>query len=99
MDQILRRLGLNPAFRYEKYRTEYSRRGSSGTITVDETPIGDYIELEGAPKWIDATARKLGYSPSDYITSSYGALYLEHCHERGVQPSNMVFKRPKRGGR
>jgi len=27
---------------------------------LDETPIGNFCEIEGAPRWIDATAKKLG---------------------------------------
>lgn len=92
MEEILARLGLRPVFRYEKYRTEYSRRGSGGIITVDETPIGDYLEIEGEPQWIDATASELDYSRSEYITKSYGGLYLEYCREHGMEPSHMVFE-------
>jgi len=94
MQEILARLGLRPVFRYEKYRTEYSRRGRPGIITIDETPLGDYLEIEGAPQWIDATAGQLGYSRSEYITKSYGALYFEYCAEHGIQPSDMVFVSP-----
>jgi len=92
MQEIFSRLRLEPAFKYEKYRTEYKRPGSSGIVTADETPIGDFLELEGAPDWIDSTARKLGYSPSEYIVKSYGALYFEYCHEHGIEPSHMVFE-------
>jgi adenylate cyclase class 2 len=92
MEEIFARLGMRPSFRYEKYRTEYSRQGSQGIITVDETPIGNYLEIEGAPRWIDTTAKELGYSRSEYITKSYGALYREYCSEHGVEPSDMVFE-------
>jgi adenylate cyclase, class 2 len=89
---IFERLGFRPVFRYEKYRTEYRRRGSSGVATLDETPIGVYLELEGAPRWIDRTARELGFTPQHYITASYGRLYLDWCSEHGAKPSNMVFR-------
>jgi adenylate cyclase, class 2 len=92
MEEIFARLGLQTVFRYEKYRTEYSRRGAKGIITVDETPIGVYLEIEGEPRWIDASARELGYSRSEYIIKSYGALYREYCGERGIEPSDMVFE-------
>jgi adenylate cyclase class 2 len=58
---------------------------------LDQTPIGDFLELEGSPAWIDRTACALGYSPDDYITASYGALYLARCQARGVEPGHMVF--------
>lgn len=92
MEEIFARLGLRPAFRYEKYRTEYSHRGSPGIITVDETPIGDYLEIEGPPQWIDVTAGELGYPRSEYITKSYGALYREYCSEHDIESSDMVFE-------
>jgi len=92
MEQILLRLGFKPGFRYEKYRTEYSRPSEPGVVTFDETPIGNFIEIEGPTEWIDSTARELAYSPSEYITKSYAALYLDYCRERRITPSNMVFE-------
>jgi adenylate cyclase class 2 len=89
--QVFSRLGYEPVFRYEKYRTEYERPRAHGIATIDTTPIGVYMELEGLPDWIDRTAAELGFDESDYITASYGRLYLQWCEERGVTPSNMVF--------
>jgi adenylate cyclase class 2 len=93
---IFDRLAYHPAFRYEKFRTEFRQRGPSGiatggVATVDETPIGVYLELEGSPAWIDRTARKLGFAEKDYITASYARLYMEWCEARGVEPGNMLF--------
>ena len=88
---VFERLGLKPYFRYEKYRTEYRRAREPGHVTVDETPIGVHLELEGPPAWIDRTARRLGFGREDYITASYGALYLQACAARGLPPGDMVF--------
>ncbi|MEX2261682.1 MAG: class IV adenylate cyclase [Bryobacteraceae bacterium] len=90
-ERILRRLGFHPVFRYEKYRTEYAKPGEHGMILVDETPIGAFLELEGGPRWIDRTARALGFSEADYITKSYGGLYQEWCERNGVPRGHMVF--------
>ena len=90
IERVLQELELAPMFRYEKYRTEYTR-GSGGVVMLDETPIGTFLEIEGAPGWIDETAREMGFSEADYITLSYGALYAEHCRSRGITPSHMVF--------
>jgi len=87
--ELLMRLGYVVVFRYEKYRAEFAR--DSGLAVVDETPVGVYIELEGEPEWIDARAASLGFTPRDYITASYGALYFDWCAERGVEPSHMEF--------
>jgi adenylate cyclase, class 2 len=91
---IFNRIGFERVFRYEKYRTEFQRE-KTGTVTLDETPIGTYLELEGPPAWIDRTACLLGFHESDYILESYGKLYLNWCERQGCQPGDMVFR--KRG--
>jgi adenylate cyclase class 2 len=88
---ILSRLGYLPVFRYEKFRTEFQRRGSKGTATLDETPIGTYLELEGDPEWIDRMARTLGYEEKDYITASYARLFFEWRQRTGATLDNMLF--------
>jgi adenylate cyclase class 2 len=97
-EEILECLGLSPAFRYEKFRTVYSlhsRRAQSGKglLVCDETPIGNYLELEGPRKWIDEVARRLGFATRDYITASYASLYRQRCLARGEEPCDMVFSR------
>jgi adenylate cyclase, class 2 len=92
MIAILGRLGFQPIFRYEKRRTEYRRDAGGGVATLDETPIGVYLELEGDPEWIDSTAALLGFDEGDYIKASYGSLYLEWCGRRAIQPTHMVFE-------
>ncbi|MCX6609735.1 MAG: class IV adenylate cyclase [Acidobacteria bacterium] len=88
---FLMRLGYLPGFVYEKYRTEYAEIGSSGVVTLDETPIGIYAELEGEEKWIDFTAKTLGIADTEYLTASYGALYLKWCEREGIDPGHMRF--------
>lgn len=88
---ILEHLGLRAVFRYEKYRTEYRRPETAGLATLDETPIGNFLELEGPPRWIDATARELGFAGADYITASYGRLFFEWAASQPEPPSDMVF--------
>jgi adenylate cyclase class 2 len=58
-------LGLAAAFRYEKWRAEWS--DGQGHCVVDETPIGNYAELEGSAEWIDRAAALLGIAPAQYI--------------------------------
>jgi adenylate cyclase class 2 len=103
---IFNRIGLRPVFRYQKYRVLYAgparqapkkRRERAGEVSLDETPVGNFLELEGARSWIDRVARELGFSRADYLTDSYGALYLEDCRRRGVPPGDMVFARSRSG--
>jgi len=88
---VFEALGYREAFRYEKYRTEFSRDGEDGIATLDETPIGVYLELEGPARWIDRTAKALGFSRDSYITASYGRLYFAWCKASGVEPAGMTF--------
>jgi len=78
MAAILEAVGLRPCFRYEKYRSTYSMAVAKGLkVELDETPVGIFVELEGETEAIDRAAALLGYGPSDYITKSYGLLWLE----------------------
>jgi len=76
--RVFEGMGLRPWFRYEKYRSTYRLPGFSGLVVeLDETPIGDFLELEGGCAAIDRCATLLGFRPADYIVKSYGALFLE----------------------
>jgi adenylate cyclase, class 2 len=92
MKAIVERLGYRPVFRYEKYRTEFHQPRRAGVATLDETPIGVFLELEGTPHWIDRTARRLGFQESDYITDSYGRIYLDWCAAKGRKPGDFTFE-------
>ena len=74
MDIILRALGFAPSFRYEKFRAEWS--DGTGHVVVDETPIGNFGEIEGPARWIDQTARHLRVPKDSYITETYAALFF-----------------------
>jgi adenylate cyclase class 2 len=91
MTSIMERLGYHRVFRYEKYRTEFRRPRRAGIAMLDETPLGVYLELEGTPHWIDLSARRLGFQESDYITASYGRVYLDWCAATGCKPGDMTF--------
>ena len=90
MDLIIRRLGYLPSFRYEKFRAQWT--DGKGQIVVDETPIGNFCEIEGAPRWIDATAKRLGLNPADYITQNYAGLFLDWKNEAGSAAEEMTFR-------
>ncbi len=86
---ILLKLGMRPLFRYQKYRTVYDLAGL--IVTIDETPIGTYFELEGPKPLIDDAATRLGYKASDYIVKSYFALHQEYLKARGLPLKDMLF--------
>lgn len=74
MEKILLAAGFQAVFIYEKFREVFM--AFETRIMVDETPIGNFLEIEGDPKRIDAVTASLGFSPADYITDSYYRLFL-----------------------
>lgn len=90
---VFQGLGFGTSLRYEKYRTEFVRGDEPGHVTLDETPIGVFLELEGPSRWIDSTAKDLGFSRDDYIGLSYSRLFEKWCREHGVVSNNMSFEK------
>lgn len=90
MELILRALGYAPSFRYEKFRAEWT--DGKGHVVVDETPIGNFGEIEGPSRWIDATAKTLGISPDQYITQTYAGLFFEWKQQTGSRAQEMTFQ-------
>ena len=90
--KIFERLGYSLKFRYQKYRAIYSIEQKQIHICIDESPIGNFFELEGPAEEIHEIAAKLGYSREEYLTESYGGLYYRWCKERGIEVSHMVFE-------
>ncbi len=88
---VLSRLEYSARFKYEKYRTKFQKSGEPGVITIDETPIGVFMELEGPANWIDETAGILGFSEQEYLTQSYAAIYQEYRRSHEGAPENMTF--------
>jgi adenylate cyclase, class 2 len=86
----LEELGFHGGFRYEKYRTSFRLGGLH--LDLDETPIGIFLELEGAPAAIRRTARALGFAPKDHLRATYWDLYVADCRRLKRIPRNMVFK-------
>jgi adenylate cyclase class 2 len=88
--EVFQSLGLVPAFLYEKWRSEWS--DGEGHCVVDETPIGNFAELEGEAAWIDKVAARLGVSHSEYMTLSYGRLFEQWREEHHSAAEHMTFQ-------
>ncbi len=73
--KIIKSLGLVPKFQYDKFRTVFRKKKLN--ICLDETPVGDFIELEGEQNHIVKFASSLGFSRSDFIKKNYIDLYTE----------------------
>lgn len=95
--EIFRSLGLVEAFCYEKWRSEWS--DGEGHCVVDETPIGNFAELEGTPEWIDRVAARVGVKPSEYMTLSYGRLFDQWRAEHKSAAQHLTFEAIAQGAR
>ena len=91
---IFERLGYEKWFRYQKYRTVYLATLPSNAwlhVMFDETPIGNFIELEGAEEAIVEAVNLLGISRESYVLESYLALQAAECERQGKPFADMVF--------
>jgi adenylate cyclase class 2 len=93
---ILQALGFHPVFRYEKFRSEWGDK--HGHVVLDRTPIGDYGEIEGPARWIDALARTLQIETKDYITDSYMELFNHWKKRNRSRATEMTFSALARRG-
>jgi predicted adenylyl cyclase CyaB len=73
--KILKALDLHPSFTYRKHRTVL-RKGRL-VICLDETSVGDFLELEGKRHEIVRFARSLGFARADFIRKDYVQLMEE----------------------
>ena len=93
--EIFTQLGYRPSFIYEKYRTQYSIydpiTNTTPHLVLDETPIGNYAELEGPTGWIDRTLTQLNIDPANCLTDSYGKLFLDWKQRTGSLAEHLTF--------
>ena len=86
---LLKRLGLQVSFRYQKYRQEFKQAGV--VLAVDETPVGTFVEIEGDELSIARIASAMGRDQSDYVLDSYRDIFLNERKARGLNATDMVF--------
>jgi adenylate cyclase class 2 len=90
-DAILGELGFAAVVRYQKDR-ELWRMGEV-SVCLDHTPMGDFVEVEGKPEAIDASARAIGLDPAAAVRGSYLRLWSTYRqrHPELELPTDMVF--------
>ncbi len=91
---IFDRLGFHRFFRYQKYRSVYEAHLPSGAqlhVMADETPLGNFLELEGEEDAIAEAVKLLGVTPAEYILDSYLGMQIARCRQQGKPLEDMVF--------
>ncbi|MFY9556058.1 MAG: class IV adenylate cyclase [Blastocatellia bacterium] len=91
---LFERLGFRPAFRYQKYRTVYdlSVEGRDLKVVRDETPMGNFIEIEGDEATVLRVLEAAGFTEADVVRESYPELQAARCRARGVPLEDLVFQ-------
>lgn len=87
--RVCRELGYVARFRYQKYRTEFAL--PQLVVAIDETPIGCFVELEGAEPAIEAAVSRLGLTRAHYVRDSYRSLFQDWRTRTGETCADMVF--------
>jgi len=94
MFELFERLGFRRSFRYQKYRTGYSLsvEGRDLKVVLDETPMGNFIEIEGDESTVARVFEAAGFSTGEIVRESYPELQASRCRDRGVPLEDLVFK-------
>jgi adenylate cyclase class 2 len=90
LEGILAALGFERRFRYEKRREEWQLETCA--IALDETPIGNFVEIEGDPPAIRRALQQLALDFSEAIPYTYAELYRRRRREDPSLPKDMVFQ-------
>ena len=92
--ELFERLGYQRSFRYQKYRTGYiiALEECELKVELDETPMGNFIEIEGDESNVLKALDALGFSASEIIRESYPELQAARCRARGVPLEDLVFE-------
>jgi adenylate cyclase class 2 len=88
--QVFAALGFTPLRRYQKHREAWELAGVA--VTLDRTPMGAFVELEGPPAAIATAAAALAIDPAAAVPGSYLALWEAYRAAHPEAPADMVFE-------
>lgn len=80
MHAICQGIGLKPVFIYEKYRTTFAK--GEIHLMIDETPIGNFLEVEASKKDIEDLLPKLDAKMEDCLSLTYWELFRQKSKKK-----------------
>jgi len=91
--ELFGRLGFHRTFRYQKYRTTYELAldGHELEVAFDETPMGNFIEIEGDEGSVLRILEASGFAAKDIIRESYPEMQASRCKARGIPLEDLIF--------
>ncbi len=87
--ELLRALGFDAIFTYEKYRTTYALAGVE--IMLDELPFGDFVEIEGPWDSLKPAAVRLQLDWQAAIPYSYHDLFEQLRAKQQLGFADLTF--------
>ena len=100
--ELFERLGYRRSFRYQKYRTVYRLErecavrletdGQALEVVFDETPLGNFVEIEGDEIAVERVLDAAGFTPEESIRLSYPELQAESCRSKGIALHDLIWK-------
>ena len=88
--QLLEALGYQVAFIYEKYRATYELK--EVLVTLDETPLGDFVEIEGPnAEALQTTAQLLTLNWEVRALENYSDLFAKAKAALGLDYRDLTF--------
>jgi len=94
---MMEHLGFPYKVIWQKKRTLFKSRCVDGddvpipVFSLDETPIGFFLEIEGTESEIENAIKTLNLASYRRIPKSYLALWEEYKKEKGIDRVDMVF--------
>ncbi len=85
IEKILQAMGFKPTTSYERYQTKWQINNIS--ITLDEYPFANVVEIEGKQSQIKQLAEELKFDPKKGLTKPIDTLFQEWRKEK-----NLPFK-------
>lgn len=90
-NRLLEALGYQVVLMYEKYRANYLI--DTLVLSLDETPFGVFVELEGeSPAQVKSAAKLLGLDWEERINLSYSALLEQYNRNTGNSFRDLSFE-------
>ncbi len=88
--QFIQALGYEVVFLYEKFRTTFELDGAH--IMLDESPIGNFVEIKGAMETLKPIAKKLGLNWNAAVPASYHVLFKRVRESRRLNFRDLSFE-------
>lgn len=82
-------LGYVRVFRYEKFRESW--RFDDVEVVLDETPLGNFVEVEGVGEAVRRAFDRLGLPATAIVEFSYANLWRLHREQDPSAGHDMVF--------